>query len=95
MPRIELSIRGYISFSLKVVAGLIACIHSGEAADSCAVRQFRWEEDCRSLRGQTLRGLDQLRYLPLTGSVWLTLGGEYRLRSESLDAPNFGIRASD
>jgi hypothetical protein len=95
VPRIALSIRRYTSFTLKVVAGFIVCVHSGEAADSCAVRQFRWEEDCRSLRGQTLSGLDQLRYIPLTGSVWLTLGGEYRLRSESLDAPNFGIRASD
>lgn len=35
--------------------------------------------------------------MPLSdsGSVWLTLGGEYRLKTETLDAPDFGIRRTD
>ena len=41
----------------------------------------------------SLRGLERLRYMPLTrsGSVWLTLGAEYRLKTEYLDAPDFGL----
>lgn len=80
-----------------VLFGPVGDIHPAEAADSCAIRQFRWEEDCSSLRGRVLRGLDELRYLPLNdaGSVWLTFGGEYRIKTENLDAPDFGIRASD
>jgi hypothetical protein len=47
------------------------------------------------LRGRrnSLRALDRLRYIPLTGSgsAWLTVGGEYRLKIEYLDAPDFGL----
>lgn len=61
----------------------------------CAVKPFRWMEDCQSWRAHPalLHGLERLRYLPLTrsGSVWLTLGGEYRLRTEYLDAPDYGL----
>ena len=79
------------------IIALLPFTDRAEAADSCAVRQFRWEEDCSSLRGQTLSGLDELRYIPLNGagSAWLTLGGEYRIRSETLDPPDFGIRPAD
>ena len=52
-------------------------------------------EDCSALRADrnSLRGLERLRYIPLThsGSLWLTLGGEYRLKTEYLDAPDFGL----
>ena len=62
---------------------------------ACAVKVFRWVEDCSTLRvdRDSLRGLERLRYLPLTdsGSAWLTLGGEYRLKTEYLDAPDFGL----
>jgi len=49
------------------------------------------------MRGQRLSGLDELRYILLSesGSVWLSLGGEYRLKSESLDPPDFGVRPTD
>jgi hypothetical protein len=79
------------------VAGFLVCVDCGEASESCAIRQFRWQEDCSMLRGQALSELDLPRYIPLseTGSVWLTLGGEYRLRSESLDAPDFGVGPSN
>lgn len=41
----------------------------------------------------SLRRFERLRYIPLTdsGSVWLTLGGEYRLKTEYLDAPDYGL----
>ena len=67
------------------------------ADDSCAIKQFRWMEDCSDLRGRPLSSLEQLRYLPLddAGATWLTLGGEYRLKIESLDAPDFDVRPVD
>ena len=80
-----------------LLASFIALTDQSVAANSCAPRMFRWEEDCRSLRGQTLTGLDDLRFIPLneTASVWLTLGGEYRLKTETLDPADFGIRPTD
>ena len=68
----------------------------GTAPDSCAPQVFRWADDCHALaaRGESLAGLQRLRYVPLTssGSAWLTLGGEYRFKVESLSKPSFGIR---
>lgn len=65
----------------------------------CPVKLFRWAEDCSALRADrdSLRGLEPLRYLPLdrSGSVWVTLGGEYRLKSEYLDAPDYGLGHGD
>ena len=65
------------------------------ASAACPPKTFRWTEDCRALRADraSLRGLERLRYIPLTrsGSFWLTLGAEYRLKTEYLDAPDFGI----
>lgn len=64
-------------------------------AAACPAKPFRWAEDCRALQTDRdlLRGLERLRYIPLTnsGSVWLTLGGEYRLKTEYLDAPDYGL----
>ncbi|MDE2449144.1 MAG: alginate export family protein [Gammaproteobacteria bacterium] len=61
----------------------------------CAAKLFRWAEDCSGLRADrgALRGLERLRYIPLSrsGSAWLTLGGEYRLKTEYLDAPDYGL----
>lgn len=61
----------------------------------CAVKPFRWMEDCEALRADhhLLRGPERLRYVPLnhSGSLWLTLGAEYRLKTEYLDAPDYGL----
>ena len=37
------------------------------AEDPCAVKLFRWQEDCRNLRGRAAApgALERLRYLPL------------------------------
>jgi len=80
-----------------VIVWLLTSIGRAGAADVCLPRLFRWQEDCRSLRGQSLSGLDAVKYIPLSdsGSVWVTLGGEYRFKSETLDSPDFGIRPAD
>jgi hypothetical protein len=79
------------------LVGLIAFGSCAASAAECPIRVFRWQEDCSSLRDQSLSGIDGLRYISLSerGSVWLTLGGEYRLKSEVLDPPEFGIRLTD
>jgi Alginate export len=86
----------------RLFAALFACaaslgIRAALAAeDSCAVKPFRWQEDCRNLREReaSLGVLERLRYLPLnaSGTVWLTLGGEYRLKTEYFNAPDFFLR---
>src|ERR1700722_12382882 len=67
---------------------------SALAQENCPVKPFRWAEDCSGLSGSVLDGIDRLRYISLddAGSVWLTLGGEYRLKVEMLDAPDFDIK---
>lgn len=37
------------------------------------------------------RGLDPLRYIPLGETAYLSLGGEARLRVDTIDAPRFGV----
>ena len=66
------------------------------ADTACQPHVFRFDDDCRSLAGRTLAGIDRLRYIPLAanGSVWLTVGGEARARVESF-APNVGIAPND
>ena len=60
---------------------------------------FRWEEDCSKLRSESapLSALDRLRFIPLNraGSVWLTLGAQYRFKTEYLDEPDYGLRSAD
>jgi hypothetical protein len=65
-------------------------------AGACAPRQFRWQEDCRP-RDAPQSFVDRLRAIPLVDddTLWLTLGGEYRFRVESLDEPSFGLRPVD
>jgi alginate export protein len=66
------------------------------APEPCAPQVFRWADDCHDLaaRSESVAGLQRLRYVPLTSSdaAWLTLGGEYRFKAESLSKPSFGIR---
>jgi hypothetical protein len=66
------------------------------AEDPCAVKPFRWQEDCRNLRDRqaSLGPLERLRYLALNMSetVWLTLGAEYRVKTEYYNAPDFFLR---
>jgi len=64
-----------------------------KAAPTCPPRPYRWQEDCSNLAGLDLRGLAALRYQPLSdrGDVWLTLGGEARVRMDLLNDVDFGI----
>jgi hypothetical protein len=79
--------------ALLASAASFAIRDAPAAEDPCAVKLFRWQEDCRNLRDRqaSLGPLERLRYLPLNMSetVWLTLGAEYRLKTEYLNAPGF------
>ncbi|MDB5450888.1 MAG: alginate export family protein [Phenylobacterium sp.] len=61
------------------------------AAETCRPQPIRWQDDCDGLATKTRTGVDQLRYVPLAGDAWLTLGGEARVRMESVGASEFGI----
>ena len=89
--------RALNSLLSSAVLGLpIVASAADEFPDACNTKPFRWMEDCRALQTKNPQGLDRLRYLPLntTGDAWLTLGGEYRLKSEHLSAPSFGLRST-
>jgi alginate export protein len=87
-----------LTAALLLVAAL-GVDNASAAGSSCPVKMFRWEEDCSNLRSESASplGLDRLRFIALneTGSVWLTLGAEYRFKTEYLDAPDYGLRSVD
>lgn len=56
---------------------------------------YRWDEDYGWLKNRpALPFLLRLKFLPLTnsGETYVSLGGEYRLRFDSYDHPDFGVR---
>jgi len=83
-----------VGIGIALFGTLGAC--SLSAADlACPPRPFRWQDDCSSIaRSDAALGWRRLRGIPLAadGSSWLTLGGEYRFRIETLDEPSFGLR---
>lgn len=86
--------------SVRVIAGGAALIAAGalfgatRAEAAPAFKLIRSDETYADLKGRTAAGLeDWLHYIPLTGlgDSYLTLGGEARVRTESFDAPRFGL----
>jgi hypothetical protein len=78
-----------------VCAGVLAGTAALAASPDCPLRAFRWQEDCSELaHTDATLGWRRLRGIPLgrEGTRWLTLGGEYRFRVETLDDPSFGLR---
>ena len=87
--------------SVRTIAAAITVLvvtQTASAADltACAIKQFRWVEDCRAMASLPKNDdlITRLRYVPLTddGSVWLTIGGEYRFKMEGIDEPSFNLR---
>ena len=78
--------------ALAVIAALGA-FKTGHAADAPSFKLIRSDETYAYLADKPHTGLDDLRYIPLgsVDDVYLSLGGEARLRVDSLDAPRFGI----
>lgn len=80
--------------------GLALCLYAGAAVgsayaqtatpDPCAPKVLRWQEDCHPRDG-TVRPAYRFAPLAEDASSWLTLGGEYRLRIESIDRPTYGL----
>jgi hypothetical protein len=80
-----------------VGAGVLAGHAAFAASPDCPPRTFRWQEDCGELaHSDATLGWRRLRGIPLgrEGSVWLTLGGEYRFRVETLEDPSFDLRGA-
>jgi hypothetical protein len=71
--------------------GLAAAWATHARAGDCRPQPIRWQDDCSALADHPLAGLDRLRYLPLADGVSLTLGGEARVRVESVRDAEFGI----
>lgn len=84
--------RGAPTLGAAVFAVTVAAGGAAAAAEPvpCPAQPIRWKDDCTSLAGEPLTGLDRLRYLPV-GAGWVTLGGEVRVRLERMDAADFGI----
>ncbi|WP_298160002.1 alginate export family protein [Brevundimonas sp.] len=81
------------AFGITVLLNTLAVgtgVHAQTHSVPCAPKAFRWQEDCRPIDGEAR---SRFRYLPLAGdaSSWLTLGGEFRVRIESIDRPTYGL----
>ncbi len=91
----------------RIAAGMLAAMlparpASGQDTTTAARPPFhalRYEEDWSALRDPRLRTgrLDRLKYLPLDGAgrVWISLGGDTRLRYEQFRNPLFGSDPPD
>jgi hypothetical protein len=80
--------------SIAWLGSLASCSLQAAALD-CPPRPFRWQEDCAAIaQSDAALGWRRLRGIPLgrEDSAWLTLGGEYRFRVETLEDPSFGLR---
>ncbi len=84
------------------LAAVLACVSVGLPALAqtkpqhlveCPSRPYRWLEDCSALATADLSGLNRLRYITAGAGkhVWLSLGGEARVRTELLHDIDFGI----
>jgi hypothetical protein len=70
----------------------LALADAAHAADRPAFKLVRSDEDYGYLaKVPEKTGLDALRYIPVGDQGYLTLGGEARLRVDSVDAPRFGL----
>lgn len=78
--------------SVAVLLATLATAGTAQCAEAPAFKPVRSDEDYGYLRDVADRtGLDPLRYIPLGASAYLSLGGEARLRIDSIDAPRFGL----
>lgn len=74
-----------------MIAALLA-VAAVRAAEPPAFKPVRSDEDYGYLKTvQDRANLDPLRYIPLGGDAFLSLGGEARLRVDAINAPHFGI----
>lgn len=81
------------SVVLPLVAALAAAGACGAsyAADAPPFKLIRSDESYAYLADKPGSGLDNLRYIPLGQNAYLSLGGEARLRVDSIDASRFGV----
>jgi hypothetical protein len=79
------------SVALALTAAFAVVAASAHAADAPAFKLIRSDESYAYLADKPGAGLDSLRYIPLGPNAYLSLGGEARVRVDSIDAPRFGV----
>lgn len=71
---------------------ILVAASAARAAEAPAFKPVRADETYGYLRDVADRtGLDPLRYIPLGDQAYLSLGGEARLRVDTVDHPHFGL----
>lgn len=75
-----------------ILLTVMTSVGAARAADAPAFKPVRSDEEYGYLREVPQRaGLDPLRYIPLSREAYLSLGGEARMRVDSIDAARFGL----
>ena len=70
----------------------LAMAGAAHAAEAPPFKLIRSDEDYGYLaKVPDKTGLDALRYIPIGDAGYMSLGGEARLRVDSIDAPRFGL----
>jgi hypothetical protein len=93
MKAIRINSREHLKSLVALAAIGFATNAEAQATTKCPILTIRWMEDCGSLEGASLSGLQHLRYFPVTASedLYLSFGGEVRARWETQDRLDFGI----
>jgi hypothetical protein len=78
---------------ITLCAALVVGAATGLSAEPYTIQSLRWQEDYSYLRDREDLPLPlSLKYLTLpVGHAFVSIGGEYRVKLESYDAPNFGL----
>lgn len=80
---------GFVAAMLPFTAGVAPALaqRPAGAAARPEYRVVRFDEDWSVLRDTTRRGIDRLKYIPLSerGDVYLSLGGQARARAEHVE----------
>jgi len=78
--------------SAAILAAALLSAAATQAAEPPPLKLVRSDEDYGYLKSSPrLTGLDPLRHIALNSDAYLSLGGEARLRLDTIDAPRFGV----
>ena len=74
----------------------LACGGAAQASDRYDIKSFRWDEDYSYLArpAHAVEGLEALKFIALDDArdMWLTLGGDLRLRADVVENSAFSLR---
>lgn len=84
-----------VAFGSLICGQATALEGASATADRCAPHLFRWDDFCKPDPAHPDRAPWRSIALDANGELWLTLGGDYRVRVEFPDKADYGLRGGE